>query len=197
MAANDSHNSTLPPRGPRDCLPTAELVARLDEEVSRAGRQRTALSCLLVSLLDVEQLAGAHGQELPTQALDYLGAALGRQLRRFDRVGSLREGELLVLLPGADERRGEIVARRALGCTRSRSRSKDSANRCASLSVSPPGARGSAPINCSHRRVSPPNARTARIRCRPSKQARPERSAAICRRSAGPRSIIPRRAFRV
>jgi GGDEF domain-containing protein len=115
MAANDSHNSTLPPRGPRDCLSTAELVARLDEEVSRAGRHRTALSCLLVSLLDVEQLASAHGQELPAQALDYLGAALGRQLRRFDRVGSLRDGELLVLLPGADERRGEIVARRALG----------------------------------------------------------------------------------
>ena len=115
MAANDSHNSTLPSRGPRDCLPTAELVARLDEEVSRAGRHRTALSCLLVSLLDVEQLASTHGQELPGQALDYLGAALGRQLRRFDRVGSLREGELLVLLPGADERHGEIVARRALG----------------------------------------------------------------------------------
>ncbi len=115
MAANESHNSTLPPRGPRDCLSTSELAARLDEEVSRAGRHRTALSCLLVSLLNVEQLASEHGQELPAQALDYLGAALGRQLRRFDRVGSLRDGELLVLLPGADERRGEIVARRALG----------------------------------------------------------------------------------
>jgi diguanylate cyclase (GGDEF)-like protein len=91
------------------------MVARLDEEVSRAGRHRTALSCLLVSLLEVEQLASAHGQDLPAQALDYLGAALGRQLRRFDRVGSLPDGELLVLLPGADERRGEIVARRALG----------------------------------------------------------------------------------
>jgi GGDEF domain-containing protein len=36
-------------------------------------------------------------------------------LRRFDRVGHAAEGELLVVLPGADERRGEIVARRALG----------------------------------------------------------------------------------
>jgi GGDEF domain-containing protein len=115
MAANDSHNSTPSPGGPRDCLSTSEMVARLEEEVSRAGRHRTALSCLLVSLLDVEQLASEHGQELPAQALDYLGAALGRQLRRFDRVGSLQNGELLVLLPGADERRGEIVARRALG----------------------------------------------------------------------------------
>lgn len=115
MAVNDSHNSTPPQRGPRDCLSPAELALRLDEEVSRAGRHRTALSCLLVSLLDVEQLAITHGQELPTQALNYLGAALGRQLRRFDRVGYAENGELLVVLPGADERRGEIVARRALG----------------------------------------------------------------------------------
>jgi diguanylate cyclase (GGDEF)-like protein len=88
---------------------------RLDEEVSRAERHHTALSCLLVTLEDVEQLSQAHGQELPEQALVYLGAALGRELRRFDRIGHAAEGELLVLLPGADERRGEIVARRALG----------------------------------------------------------------------------------
>ena len=88
---------------------------RLDEEVSRAERHHTALSCLLVTLEDVEQLSQAHGEELPEQALAYLGAALGRELRRFDRIGHLAEGELLVVLPGADERRGEIVARRALG----------------------------------------------------------------------------------
>jgi diguanylate cyclase (GGDEF)-like protein len=115
MAANDSDNSIPPQSGPYNCLSRAELVARLNEEVSRAGRHRTALSCLLVSLLEVERLASTHGQELPAQALDYLGAALGRQLRRFDRVGYWEDGELLVVLPGADERRGEIVARRALG----------------------------------------------------------------------------------
>jgi two-component system cell cycle response regulator len=91
------------------------LAARLDEEVNRAGRHRTALSCLLVSLDDSAELARAHGAELPAQALAYLGVALGRQLRRFDRIGHAAEGELLVVLPGADERQGEIVARRALG----------------------------------------------------------------------------------
>jgi len=44
-----------------------------------------------------------------------MGAALPRELRRFDRVGEMKPDELLVLLPGADARRGEIVARRALG----------------------------------------------------------------------------------
>jgi diguanylate cyclase (GGDEF)-like protein len=115
MAANDPHDPTRAPLGPRDCLSSPELAARLDEEVNRAGRHRTALSCLLVSLDDAKQLARTHGEELPAQALAYLGAALGRQLRRFDRIGHAAEGELLVVLPGADERRGEIVARRALG----------------------------------------------------------------------------------
>jgi GGDEF domain-containing protein len=68
-----------------------------------------------VSLDEVEQLSHTYGQELPAQALAYLGEALIRQLRRFDRVGQAAEGELLVVLPGADERRAEIVARRALG----------------------------------------------------------------------------------
>ena len=115
MVASDSQNSPLTPRGPRDTLSAAELAARLDEEVNRAGRHRPELSCLLVSLDDVERLSSAHGEELPAQALAYLGVTLGRELRRFDRVGRSAEGELLVVLPGADERRGEIVARRALG----------------------------------------------------------------------------------
>ncbi len=115
MAAKDSQNPTRAPRSSSDCLSPVELAVRLDEEVSRAERHQTALSCLLVSLDDVEQLAHTHGQELPVQALAYLGRALGPELRRFDRVGHAAEGELLVLLPGADEQRGEIVARRALG----------------------------------------------------------------------------------
>ncbi len=35
-------------------------------------------------------------------------------MRRFDRMARPGEGELLVILPGADGPRGEIVARRAL-----------------------------------------------------------------------------------
>jgi len=115
MAASDSQNPTRTPRDRRDPLSPAELTARLEEEVNRAARHRSALTCLLVSLDDVEQLARAHGESMPAQALAYLGDALGRQLRCFDRVGNAGEGELLVVLPGADEQRGEIVARRALG----------------------------------------------------------------------------------
>jgi diguanylate cyclase (GGDEF)-like protein len=114
MVARDSQHSTRAPRASRDCLSSADLAVRLDEEVNRAERHHTALSCLLVSLDDVEHLSHTHGKHLPAQALAYLGAALERELRRFDRVGHAAEGELVVVLPGADERRGEIVARRAL-----------------------------------------------------------------------------------
>jgi diguanylate cyclase (GGDEF)-like protein len=114
MVASDPKHLTRTP-GPWDCLSTLELAGRLDEEVNRAGRHRTALSCLLVSLDEVEQLARIHGEQLPRQAIAYLAGALGRQLRRFDRIGHAAEGELLVVLPGADERHAEIVARRALG----------------------------------------------------------------------------------
>jgi diguanylate cyclase (GGDEF)-like protein len=111
MAATDSYDKPLVRRS--DISGAAELLARLGEEISRAERQRTALSCLLVGL-DRERLSDEHGEQAPEQALSYMAAVLTRQLRRFDRVGRFSERELLVLLPGADGPRAEIVARRAL-----------------------------------------------------------------------------------
>ncbi len=113
MAASDSQDPTHP-RAPRDPLSSTEIAARLEEEVSRASRHHTPLSCLLVSLDEVDELSSTHGDTMPAQALAYLADAVSRQLRCFDRVGHASEGELLVLLPGADEQRGEIVARRTL-----------------------------------------------------------------------------------
>jgi diguanylate cyclase (GGDEF)-like protein len=115
MAASDFQNTIHCSPGPRQCLSGTELDARLREEVNRAGRHNTALCCLLVSLNDLEELVRTHGETLPGEALAYLGAALGRELRLFDRIGRTAEDELVVVLPGADQPRGEIVARRALG----------------------------------------------------------------------------------
>lgn len=115
MAATDSYDNPLDPRGENpERRAAGELQARLDEEVCRAERQGTALSCLLVSL-DAARLQAEHGEQMPAQALAYAAGALTRQLRCFDRVGQLSTSELLVLLPGADGPRAEIVARRALG----------------------------------------------------------------------------------
>jgi diguanylate cyclase (GGDEF)-like protein len=87
---------------------------RLDEEIARAQRHGTPLSCLLLVVANLEDVAREHGGDLSEQTLAYVGAALQRQLRRFDRIGRTGAEELLIVLPGADGRRGESVARRVL-----------------------------------------------------------------------------------
>jgi diguanylate cyclase (GGDEF)-like protein len=122
MAARDPHRRVYsPPReGLRsvgqeiDCLSAVALEDRLEEEINRAGRHGTPLSCLLVAIEDLQELASRHGHKLPEQALEYAGPTLLRELRRFDRVGRPTDTELLIVLPGADGPRGEIVARRMI-----------------------------------------------------------------------------------
>jgi len=92
----------------------AELDERLLEEIGRAERHGTQLSCLLVVVDNLDEMAGDHGAELREQTMAYIAGALRREVRRFDRVGLPGEGELLIVLPGADSPRGEMVARRVL-----------------------------------------------------------------------------------
>jgi two-component system cell cycle response regulator len=132
MAASD-HNprSDRLPQGDGDCLTPAALNERLEEEIGRAERHGTGLSCLLVTIDNLDELAREHGRELREQTIDYVAAALRGELRRFDRVGRVapngpggpggpaQQGwaapaDLAIVLPGADSPRGEIVARRAL-----------------------------------------------------------------------------------
>jgi GGDEF domain-containing protein len=133
MAASDPNpRSDRPPPGGDDCLTPAALGERLEEEIGRAERHGTGLSCLLVAIDNLDELAREHGGELREQTVEYVAAALRRELRRFDRVGRVgpsglagrspegRQGaatpaqDLLIVLPGADSPQGEIVARRAL-----------------------------------------------------------------------------------
>lgn len=100
--------------GRRRCLSAEELHERLEEEVGRAIRHGTALSCLLVRLDDFDAIAAAHGETLAEQALLRCAQAMRAELRAFDRVGKPRSGALLVVLPGADATAGGTVARRSL-----------------------------------------------------------------------------------
>jgi diguanylate cyclase len=118
MAASEI-NSERPPRGSIEYLSEHALRERLEEEINRAGRHGTALSCLIFSLDDLPELRRAGGEELCERALAYAQLALRRELRRFDRVGRHAQSELLLLLPGADLPHGEIVARRMLARLRS------------------------------------------------------------------------------
>jgi diguanylate cyclase (GGDEF)-like protein len=114
MAANDPHTLSQPPQGGVEWLAPPALRERLDEEISRAERHGTHLSCLLVIIENLEEMAREHGGELREQTLGYVAGALRRELRRFDRIGRPSDRELLIVLPGADGPRGEMVARRVL-----------------------------------------------------------------------------------
>jgi diguanylate cyclase (GGDEF)-like protein len=115
MAASDPNSAS-------DALPTealallsaSALAERLEEEIRRAERHGTQLSCLLLVIENLEEMSQEHGGDLPEQTLTYVGAALKRQLRRFDRIGRPDGDELLIVLPGADGPRGEMVARRVI-----------------------------------------------------------------------------------
>jgi diguanylate cyclase len=134
MAATGSYDNPLDRAEDSRSAGAGELQGRLQEEVARAERHGTAFSCLLVSL-DSERLRREHGEQMPERALVYMAAALTRQLRRFDRVGCLRTGELLVLLPGADGPRAEIVARRALARLRAVKVEMDGQRRSIALAI--------------------------------------------------------------
>ncbi len=115
MAASD-HNllpDSLSTEG-APFLSAAALGQRLDEEIGRAERHGTQLSCLLLVIDNLEEMSREHGGDLPEQTLAYVGTALRRELRRFDRIGRPDGDELLIVLPGADGPRGEMVARRVL-----------------------------------------------------------------------------------
>jgi diguanylate cyclase (GGDEF)-like protein len=136
MAASDPNPrpESLPP-GRASYLSASLLAERLEEEVNRASRDGTPLSCLLVVIDNLEELSREHGGDLQEQTLTYVAEALTRGLRNFDRIGRPSGSELLVVLPGADGPRGEVVARRVLRRLRTIKLETDGTRRPLSVSV--------------------------------------------------------------
>ncbi|HMD52354.1 MAG TPA: GGDEF domain-containing protein [Solirubrobacteraceae bacterium] len=115
MAARDPDpSSETPPEGTLGRGSAAALGERLEEEIARAERHGTDLSCLLIAIENLDEIALEHGSDLPERTLAYVTEALRRELRSFDRVGRCGERELLILLPGTSGPLGEVVARRVL-----------------------------------------------------------------------------------
>jgi diguanylate cyclase (GGDEF)-like protein len=116
MAANDpdSESRRPLPQGQGTGLSASALQERLRQEIALAEREGNSLSCLLVTIEDIDELARRYGSELADHALEQVEAALRGELRRSDAIGRPSHRELLVVLPGADGPRGEIVAKRVL-----------------------------------------------------------------------------------
>jgi diguanylate cyclase len=102
-------------RKPTELLSYPALIDRLEEEINRSTRHSTVLCCLLLRLENLKEIGRIHGTEIVEQLLSYTSITLRSEFRRFDRLGEISEEEFMVLLPGADSLRSEMVARRVLG----------------------------------------------------------------------------------
>ena len=87
---------------------------RLDEEIVRAARTGSPLSCLLIDLDDFKLVNDRHGHQAGDAVLREVVHALVGEFRAFDRVARYGGDEFVVILPNADLRSAAAAGSRAL-----------------------------------------------------------------------------------
>ena len=87
---------------------------RLHEEVGRAVRAGSPLSCLLIDLDNFKLVNDRHGHPAGDALLREVGQALVGEFRAFDRVARYGGDEFVAILPNADLESAVAAAQRAL-----------------------------------------------------------------------------------
>jgi diguanylate cyclase (GGDEF)-like protein len=101
------------------CMNHRAMRRRLEEEIDRAARAGSPLSCLLIDLDDFKLVNDSHGHQAGDAVLREVVQALVGEFRAFDRVARYGGDEFVVILPNADLRSAAIAAGRALERLRS------------------------------------------------------------------------------
>jgi diguanylate cyclase (GGDEF)-like protein len=96
------------------CMNHRAMRRRLDEEIDRAARAGSPLSCLLIDLDDFKLVNDEHGHQAGDAVLREVVHALVGEFRAFDRVARYGGDEFVVILPNADQRSAAIAGERAL-----------------------------------------------------------------------------------
>src|SRR5438132_1187687 len=96
------------------CLNHRAMRRRLDEEIARAARTGSPLSCLLIDLDDFKLVNDRYGHPAGDALLREVVQALVGEFRAFDRVARYGGDEFVVILPNTDLRSAAIAAGRAL-----------------------------------------------------------------------------------
>jgi len=96
------------------CMNHRAMRRRLDEEIVRATRTGSPLSCLLIDLDDFKHVNDVHGHQAGDAVLRAVVHALVGEFRAFDRVARYGGDEFVVILPNADLRSAAAAAARAL-----------------------------------------------------------------------------------
>jgi diguanylate cyclase (GGDEF)-like protein len=96
------------------CMNHRAMRRRLDEEIGRATRAGSPLSCILIDLDDFKLVNDQHGHQAGDAVLREVVQALVGEFRAFDRVARYGGDEFVVILPNADLRDAAAAAARAL-----------------------------------------------------------------------------------
>ena len=88
------------------------LQVRTREEVARARRERSPLSCLILDLDDFKAVNDARGHMAGDELLRRVSRALRSELREYDLIARYGGDEFVVLLPGAVQATARMVADR-------------------------------------------------------------------------------------
>ena len=96
------------------CMNHRAMRRRLDEEIGRAARAGSPLSCLLIDLDDFKLVNDRHGHQAGDAVLREVVQALVGEFRAFDRVARYGGDEFVVILPNAALESATAAATRAL-----------------------------------------------------------------------------------
>ena len=92
------------------CMNHRAMRRRLDEEIGRATRTGSPLSCILIDLDDFKRVNDDHGHQAGDAVLREVVQALVGEFRAFDRVARYGGDEFVVILPNADLRSAAAAA---------------------------------------------------------------------------------------
>lgn len=95
------------------CMNHRAMRRRLTEEVARADRAGSNLSCMLIDLDDFKLVNDRHGHGAGDAVLRNVSETLMGEFRAFDRVARYGGDEFVVILPEADLQSAAIAAERA------------------------------------------------------------------------------------
>ncbi len=96
------------------CMNHRAMRRRLDEEIGRAARTGSPLSCLLIDLDNFKLVNDHLGHPAGDAVLREVVQALVGEFRAFDRVARYGGDEFVVILPNADLESATAAGKRAL-----------------------------------------------------------------------------------